>query len=318
MALKEISDLNAAVSINATDLLHVKQGSQDVKIFPSVLFDLHKLEVNPHNITKLTIGLNNVTDDAQLAIANNLSDLANVSTARTNLDVYSVSETDGKVNAHADLTTNPHSVTKSQVGLGNVPNYPISNDPNENVTTKFASIAAVNSVQTEVDALTVNVMPSGAIIMWSGQTIPNGWRLCNGLNGTPNLVDKFIRGGIETSVGDEGGVDNNAHNHTGTVAGHALSEDELPTHSHLTVATTGGITQYADLNSSNPIGERSSGGGNSDDRAYLAGTEQKEADGGKTSDVGSGQTHSHGLSIDSSGYIDNKPPYYTLIFIQKI
>jgi len=40
---------------------------------------------NPHAVTKAQIGLSNVTNDAQLASSNNLSDLANVSVARTNL-----------------------------------------------------------------------------------------------------------------------------------------------------------------------------------------------------------------------------------------
>ncbi len=37
-------------------------------------------------------------------------------------------------------------------------------------------------------------MPAGGIIMWSGTiaSIPAGWALCNGANGTPDLTDKFI------------------------------------------------------------------------------------------------------------------------------
>lgn len=37
-------------------------------------------------------------------------------------------------------------------------------------------------------------MPAGGIIMWSGTiaSIPAGWSLCNGSNGTPDLTDKFI------------------------------------------------------------------------------------------------------------------------------
>lgn len=37
-------------------------------------------------------------------------------------------------------------------------------------------------------------MPQGGIIMWSGTiaSIPAGWALCNGANGTPDLTDKFI------------------------------------------------------------------------------------------------------------------------------
>jgi hypothetical protein len=37
-------------------------------------------------------------------------------------------------------------------------------------------------------------MPTGGIIMWSGTTasIPTGWSLCDGSNGSPDLTDKFI------------------------------------------------------------------------------------------------------------------------------
>ncbi|MDP6908424.1 MAG: hypothetical protein QF371_02910 [Flavobacteriales bacterium] len=36
--------------------------------------------------------------------------------------------------------------------------------------------------------------PTGGIIMWSGTiaSIPAGWSLCDGSNGTPDLTDKFI------------------------------------------------------------------------------------------------------------------------------
>jgi len=38
------------------------------------------------------------------------------------------------------------------------------------------------------------MVPQGAIIMWSGPlaSIPSGWALCDGSNGTPNLSDRFI------------------------------------------------------------------------------------------------------------------------------
>lgn len=39
-------------------------------------------------------------------------------------------------------------------------------------------------------------IPSGVICMWSGllANIPSGWYLCDGTNGTPNLIDKFVQG----------------------------------------------------------------------------------------------------------------------------
>lgn len=48
-------------------------------------------------ISKSDVGLGNVTNDAQLKIASNLSDLNNITTARTNIDVYSKGEVDNVV-----------------------------------------------------------------------------------------------------------------------------------------------------------------------------------------------------------------------------
>ena len=54
----------------------------------------------------------------------------------------------------------------------------------------------------------VNPIPSGSIIMWSGSigSIPVGYYLCNGSNGTPDLRDRFIIGaGNSYAVGATGG-----------------------------------------------------------------------------------------------------------------
>ena len=37
-----------------------------------------------------------------------------------------------------------------------------------------------------------NLLPSGVVMMWLGYDVPQGWSLCNGLNGTPNFNDLFI------------------------------------------------------------------------------------------------------------------------------
>ena len=38
------------------------------------------------------------------------------------------------------------------------------------------------------------LVPSGVILMWGGSadTIPRGWALCDGTNGTPDLLDRFV------------------------------------------------------------------------------------------------------------------------------
>jgi hypothetical protein len=53
----------------------------------------------------------------------------------------------------------------------------------------------------------INV-PSGAILVWSGaiSSVPSGYVLCNGQNGTPNLQDSFVVGsGNGFSVNATGG-----------------------------------------------------------------------------------------------------------------
>jgi hypothetical protein len=42
----------------------------------------------------------------------------------------------------------------------------------------------------------ISAFPPGGIILWSGTiaSIPSGWVLCNGTNGTPDLTDRFVIG----------------------------------------------------------------------------------------------------------------------------
>ena len=64
-------------------------------------------------------------------------------------------------------------------------------------------------------------LPSGAILLWFGSiaTIPAGYVLCNGANGTPDLRNRFLVGAGDTyAVGDNGGAVN--HNHDFTTNGH--------------------------------------------------------------------------------------------------
>jgi hypothetical protein len=61
---------------------------------------------NPHSTTAVQVGLGSVTNNAQLKIASNLSDLTNAATARTNLGIPTINSTTGPVSApHATATT---------------------------------------------------------------------------------------------------------------------------------------------------------------------------------------------------------------------
>ncbi|MDR1997717.1 MAG: hypothetical protein LBQ83_05280 [Candidatus Margulisbacteria bacterium] len=76
------------------------------------------------------------------------------------------------------------------------------------------------------DILRLNFLPVGTILMYDGSnwvndtTIP-GWYKCDGQNGTPNLVDKFLRGAA--AAGETGGAD------SGSVK---LTSAHIPAHTH--------------------------------------------------------------------------------------
>lgn len=57
--------------------------------------------------------------------------------------------------------------------------------------------AKLNQALAAIDDLT------GMIVMWSGTiaTIPSGWALCDGTNGTPDLRDRFIVGAKQDDSG---------------------------------------------------------------------------------------------------------------------
>ena len=82
------------------------------------------------------------------------------------------------------------------------------------------------------------VIPIGGIIMWSGTdgNIPANWQLCNGTNGTPNLIDRFIVGRGNAYAADTTGgqtdstlvthehtvstfISDTGHSHTNTLSG---------------------------------------------------------------------------------------------------
>jgi hypothetical protein len=143
-----------------------------------------------------------------------------------------------------------------------------------------------------------NFVPPGIITMWSGliANIPSGWKLCDGVgtisngNPVPDLRNRFVMGaGDEYDVGDEGGsVD---HDHDITVEGHALTIDEIPSHTH-------------------GMGRSSvqSAVGNPTDRVVGPGAAVQ------TNPTGGGEEHDHDATADTAS---NLPPYFALAYIIK-
>ena len=79
-----------------------------------------------------------------------------------------------------------------------------------------------------ITSASTNIIPIGIIVMWSGSVsnVPAGWVLCNGTNGAPNLMDRFIVGAGSTYV--TGGAGNGMGG-SNTVT---LSVGNLPSHTH--------------------------------------------------------------------------------------
>ena len=89
-------------------------------------------------------------------------------------------------------------------------------------------------------------IPIGAIILWSGEltTIPENWAICDGNNGTPNLVNRFVvSAGGQYALGAIGGE-----------AKHTLTILEMPSHKHSITGYNFGSGQ-GQLSSGNATGE---------------------------------------------------------------
>lgn len=299
------NDLQLKHFSNLSDLANTAAGRTNLDVYSkaevTAQVNLHaNLTNNPHTVTKAQIGLSNVVNSLQLVKGNNLSDLANTATGRTNLDVYSKAEVDSQHNGHANLTNNPHSVTKAQVGLNNVPNWTTTSSPTDGSPSKFATAAAVKAVY---DLTVPDVMPIGGIILWSGaiNNIPNGWLLCDGTSGTPDLRSRFVVGaGSIYDPDDVGGTTN--HTHNVTVNNHVLTESEIPSHRHQGGDTNITVAKFG-TSSAGPAGSRRQGSTTGQNSSAL------------TSFTGGGQGHSHTASASTT---DNLPPYYALAYIIKL
>jgi hypothetical protein len=85
---------------------------------------------------------------------------------------------------------------------------------------------------------TTNYMvPSGLVALWSGSpaSIPAGWVLCDGNNGTADLRDRFVVGAAGTyGVGNTGGAASHAH----SVAMGGNATDSAGAHTHALSGST--------------------------------------------------------------------------------
>lgn len=198
---------------------------------------------------------------------------------------------------------------------------------------------SVTSVTASVSALTPLLVPSGFIGMWHGSaaTIPSGWHLCDGTNGTPDLRDRFIVGaGNLYSPTNTGGLATQTatftsdstslsiaqlpfHNHNFSQTSHSHPGSSFSDHTHGANPSSGsyigvfpGGSALAGGNTVGQIGFNGSTAGVDDGQFGVnvaSDTAQIHFDG-----QGSGAGHNHTGRTDG---FDNRPPYYALCFIMK-
>lgn len=153
----------------------------------------------------------------------------------------------------------------------------------------------------------INVIPYGVIVMWYGSvaSIPSGWALCNGGNGTPNLQDRFVvAAGYSYNPGDTGGSTTN-YLQVGHLPAHNHSIPDL-SHSH------GGLTDQRCASNS--------GGGGCGQMGYG---NDYQCCGVQFGIYTTSTTWTSGMP-NATGYagsgwgIENRPLYYALCYIMKM
>ena len=187
---------------------------------------------------------------------------------------------------------------------------------------------------------TVIGVPSGIIAVWSGSegSIPSGWYLCNGSNGTPDLRNRFIVGagsGSSYSVGNTGGSNTvtlstsqipahshttNNHSHNASVSdpghGHSVSVSD-PGHSHNTSVT--GAKLFPGYGGAHvPYGGAGGYPGTHFNMSNANTGISANASNANTSiSVSTGNANPSTNNTGGGGSHENRPPYYALCYIMK-
>jgi len=164
-------------------------------------------------------------------------------------------------------------------------------DSSNNVIQTYDNLYGILQTAPTVSA----TVPSGLIAIWSGSlgSIPSGWVLCNGSNGTPDLRNSFILGAGSTYA-------------VGTVGGSADAIVVSHTHTATSTVTDPGHRHGSDFTGDSSVGGAGTGNQLAGNTAHLM----------TTATTGITVATSN-ASTGVSGTNANLPPYYALAFIQK-
>ena len=156
-------------------------------------------------------------------------------------------------------------------------------------------------------------IPPGGIIMWNSNSIPAGWLICDGSNGTPNLTNRFIMAGTTSQVGFEGGSNEKT-----------LQINHMPSHTHnATTSEEGGHTHTIDdstLDLKYFGGPNTNDGGSADIMRWPSNNYATIPGSNHTHTMNPKGEHTHTVTIEPAGSgdaFDIRPAYYILVFIMK-
>jgi hypothetical protein len=174
-----------------------------------------------------------------------------------------------------------------------------------------------------------DTVPSGIIAIWSGSiaTIPSGWKICDGTLSTPDLRDKFIRGAAAAAGGGgAGGFDTNTHTSGGVhthnaIANHAHAGSSVATEGPH--ANEGGHSGHGTPTTATQITTGGAGfvAHQTHEHDDFAGGHTHTNHSAQALTIASTDGHTHtstGTGHTDHGTHDNKPVYYTVLFIMKI
>ena len=232
----EITKLKSRVSTNETNIktnkTNISTNATNIKnLDKRVTTNTTNISTNTTNITgldtRVTAFETNVTDLSS-SVDTNTTDITtlktDVSTNTTDISTLSTKVTTNTTN----ISTNTTNITGLDTRVTKLENKVADKSDYEDLKTKVdgntTNIATnttdITNIKNEIKNLQ-DAMPVGSIIMYNGKAeeIPSGWAICDGTNGTPNLLDRFIL--ASTYCGGTGGQSQIT-----------LSVSQLPPHKH--------------------------------------------------------------------------------------